>query len=106
MRLGGLRTGSHPSRDLRFERANRPARFSRALREFTAAAMIRLGEQRLPVALRQGAGVDQLDLFVGEVKQADGVGQVTAAAAEPPRQRRCSRGSTLYSTCQVAQPIR
>ena len=88
MRLGGLRTGSQSSRDLGFERANRPAGFNSARGEFTTSAMIRLGQQRLPVALRQCAGVDQLDRFVGEVEQADGVREVAAAAAEPPREDR------------------
>jgi hypothetical protein len=66
--LGGLRTGSCSPRDLRFERTDGPAGFSRAPREFAAAAMVRFGQQRLPVAIRQCAGVDQFDRFVGEVE--------------------------------------
>jgi hypothetical protein len=86
MGLGGSRVGSQPTRDLGLECANRPAGFSCAPCELTTAAVIGLGQQRLPVALRPCSGVDQFDRFVGEVEEPDGVGEVAAAATEPPRE--------------------
>ena len=49
----------------------------------TSAVVIRFGEQRLAVTLRQPTVVDQLDGRVGQLEQPDRVGEVAAASAKP-----------------------
>jgi hypothetical protein len=86
MRLGGLRPRLRSSRDLGLERANRPACVDCATGQGAPAAVVRLGQQRLAVALGQCGGVDHLDRFVGEVEQAQGVRQIAGASAYASRQ--------------------
>ncbi len=62
--------------------------YSGAPGEVAAAAVVGLREERLAVAFRQRAGIDQFDRFVGEVEQPDGVREVAATATKPPRERR------------------
>jgi len=73
-------------RDLRLERADGPSLFDRAPGEDAPAVVVGFGEQGLSVALREHAGVDHLDYWVGKFEQADGVCDVRAAAAEAFRQ--------------------
>ena len=44
--------------------------------------MVGFGEQRLAVALGERSAVDQVDRFVGQLEQADGVGKVATAPSE------------------------
>ena len=53
-------------------------------REDAPSVMVRLDEQRLPVPLAQHTRIDQEDHVIGQFKQPDGVGDVAAAAPEPP----------------------
>ena len=84
--------------DLALERANRPAAFRRRRASRTPAMVVGLGQQHLAVALGQRAGVDQLDRFVGKIKQTDRVRDVGPAAAEA-----ASRGPALVMPQVVEQ---
>jgi hypothetical protein len=81
---GGPRpVGRRAARDLCFELANGPSAVGGAVRELASAVVVRFGEERLAVALRESPVVDQLDCLVGQFEESDGVGEVAAAPAEP-----------------------
>lgn len=89
VRLGRWPTAVRVAGDLSFERADRPVGVGRPAGQRATAVMVGLGEKGLAVALGEDPGVDQLDRLVGEVKKADCVGEVAAAATEATRECAC-----------------
>jgi hypothetical protein len=66
--LSLLLAGVRRTRDLGLERPDGPATIRRTPGQRASAMMVGFGKERLPVALRQCASVDQLDRLVGQIQ--------------------------------------